>query len=116
MKAPKLLPWIARKSAISDELALDLWRRATTEAEAAVGGRDSDQYYHLAMQRLIALCADESDRTSGKDSFATQYAWLLRQQNRLVQRNLLAVGDSYRLWLNTWNRAFLGHEEHARTD
>ena len=33
MNAPKILPWIARKAGISDELALKLWRRAVSEAE-----------------------------------------------------------------------------------
>ena len=37
MKAPKILPWIARKAGISDELALKLWRRAISEAEYLAG-------------------------------------------------------------------------------
>ncbi|MEO8409374.1 MAG: hypothetical protein ABI478_02300 [Propionivibrio sp.] len=114
MKAPKLLPWIASKAAISDELALDLWRRAAAEAEELAGNRSSDEYYRLAVERLIDLCADESERTSGNDSFATQYAWLRRHQTRLVQLNLLAARNSCRLWLDSWNQAFLGHGEQVR--
>ena len=37
VKAPKILPWIARKAGISDELALKLWRRAISEAEYITG-------------------------------------------------------------------------------
>ena len=37
MSAPKILPWIARKAGISDELALKLWRRAVSEAEHLTG-------------------------------------------------------------------------------
>jgi hypothetical protein len=37
MNAPKILPWIARKAGISDELALKLWRRAVSEAEYLTG-------------------------------------------------------------------------------
>lgn len=33
MNAPMILPWIARKAGITDELALKLWRRAASEAE-----------------------------------------------------------------------------------
>ena len=33
MSAPKILPWIAKKASISEELALKLWRRAVSEAE-----------------------------------------------------------------------------------
>ena len=37
MKAPKILPWVARKAGITDELALKLWRRAVGEAEFLTG-------------------------------------------------------------------------------
>jgi hypothetical protein len=48
MKAPKILPWIARKAGISDELALKLWRRAISEAEYLTGKTEGSEYWGLA--------------------------------------------------------------------
>lgn len=58
-RPPKLLPWLARKARISDEEALDLWRRALAETatdETHVPARD----YSAAMDRLFELVAAES--------------------------------------------------------
>ena len=38
LKAPKILPWIARKAGISDELALKLWRRAISDLPHVILG------------------------------------------------------------------------------
>ena len=114
MQAPKILPWIAKKSAISDELALSLWRRAAAEAEEMAGNSDSDDYYRLAIERLLDLCADEGDRVSNSVSFASHFGWMRRHQNRLVQLNMLAARNSYRLWLNSWNKALLVQEERTQ--
>ena len=47
MKAPKILPWIARKAGISDELALKLWRRAVSEAEYLTGKQEGNEFNEL---------------------------------------------------------------------
>jgi len=60
MKAPKLLPWMARKAGLNDEAALNLWRRATGESEKLCGSRESADYYSAALQRFIALIEGES--------------------------------------------------------
>lgn len=101
MKAPKILPWIARKSAISDELALNLWRRAAGEAEELSGNCDSDDYFRLAVERFISLCEDE-----GKSARNSELHWLKRQQDRVVQINLLAARKTWQLWLAHWNSFF----------
>jgi len=44
MNAPKILPWIARKAGISDELALKLWRRAGSAAEYLTGKTEGSPY------------------------------------------------------------------------
>jgi cysteine synthase len=49
MQAPKILPWIARKAGISDELALKLWRRAASEAEYLTGQSTGSEYWGLAV-------------------------------------------------------------------
>ena len=51
MNAPKILPWIARKAGISDELALKLWRRALSEAEYLAGKAEGSEYWTLAVER-----------------------------------------------------------------
>jgi len=55
MKAPKILPWIAHKAGITDQLALNLWRRAAGEAEEMSGCCNSSDYYFLAIKRFIEL-------------------------------------------------------------
>ena len=56
MKAPKILPWIASKPGISEELALNLWRRAAGEAQVIPGCCNSSDYYRLAVERFIDAC------------------------------------------------------------
>jgi hypothetical protein len=60
MNAPKILPWIARKAGIEDELALSLWRRAASESANLYGCADSADYYAEAMSRFIDLVEEES--------------------------------------------------------
>ena len=59
MNAPKILPWIAKKAGISEELALKLWRRAVSEAEYLTGKTEGSEYYGLAVERFLALVEDE---------------------------------------------------------
>ncbi len=61
MNAPKILPWIARKAGISDELALKLWRRALSEAEYLSGNPEGSAYWGLAIERFLAIVEDETD-------------------------------------------------------
>ena len=59
MNAPKILPWIARKAGISDELALKLWRRAVSEAEYLTGKTEGSAYWGLAVDRFLSIVEDE---------------------------------------------------------
>ena len=59
LKAPKILPWIARKAGISDELALKLWRRAISEAEYITGKAEGSEYWGLAVKRFLDIVEDE---------------------------------------------------------
>jgi hypothetical protein len=52
MNAPKILPWIARKAGISDELALKLWRRALSEAEYLTGKAEGSEYWGTGRRTL----------------------------------------------------------------
>lgn len=57
MKAPKILPWMARKAGLDDEQALRLWCRAAAEAEKLHGCRDSANYHAEALNRFIDALA-----------------------------------------------------------
>ena len=87
MKAPKLLPWIARKAGIGDELALKLWRRAAGESEELVGCCDSADYYRLAMERFIDLV--EAETRGDKPKFRVLVEAIIAEE-RAKQHHLVA--------------------------
>ena len=55
MKTPKILPWLARRTGVSDERAEDLWRAACQQATALTGERDGPCYWGAAVQTLLDL-------------------------------------------------------------
>ena len=115
MKAPKILPWIARRTAISDELALSLWRRAASEAEALSGDSNSGNYFHTALDRFIELCQDEGENLGGSTSFGKQLHWIQRYQNRVVHINLMAARKTWQLCIANWNSLLNRQSEATRT-
>ena len=66
MKAPKILPWIARKAGITDELALKLWRRAISEAEYLTGQAEGSEYWNLAIERARLAILPDAKRSGGE--------------------------------------------------
>ena len=103
MKAPKILPWIARKAGISDELALKLWRRAASEAEYLTGKAQGSEYYGLAVERFLSIVEDEVGQTPTYNlQPAPRLAWLWAHQNRMSMLTLMAAQNAYRFWQNTW--------------
>ncbi|MBA4092859.1 MAG: hypothetical protein C0489_02110 [Candidatus Accumulibacter sp.] len=113
MKAPKILPWIARKAGISDELALKLWRRAAGEAEELVGCCTSSDYYRLAMERFVDLADAESETCEAPQTLChPRVSWLWRHQSRMSQLSLIAAQNTYRLWQSNWDN-FLATQKRA---
>jgi len=105
MKAPKILPWVANKTGIREELALKLWRRAAGEAEAMTGCNDSSDYYRLAVERFIDLAEAEGNCSLVRDTpSVTCVFWLWRHQNRISSMNLVAVQNVVRLWQTGVNK------------
>ena len=103
MKAPKILPWIARKAGISDELALKLWRRAASEAEYLTGKSVGSEYCGLAVERFLGIVEDEVGQTPQYGlTPAPKISWMWRHQSRMSLRALMAAEDAYRFWQNTW--------------
>ncbi len=55
MQAPKILPWIARKAGISEQVALEAWRHALHEAAALAGKRSGATFHRAALDRFVSL-------------------------------------------------------------
>lgn len=107
MKAPKILPWIARKAGITDELALKLWRRAISEAEYLTGQAEGSEYWSLAIERFLAIVEDEAGKAPGYGlAPAPQTSWMWRHQTRMSKLSLLAAQNAYRFWQNTWDTLY----------
>lgn len=103
MKAPKILPWIARKAGISDELALKLWRRAISEAEYLAGQAEGSEYWGLAVERFLSIVEDEVGSPPVYSlTPAPRLAWICHHQSRMSLLSLTATENAYRFWQNTW--------------
>lgn len=101
MKAPKILPWIARRTGIDEAVALKLWRRAAGEAALIVGDHDSSDFFRLSVERFISLAEEESGRAPLGRANVT---WLWRHQARMASLSLIAAENAYRLWRSNWER------------
>ena len=114
MKVPKILPWIAHRAGISEDLALELWRRAGRETEVSTGDCDSSDYYGRAIARLVDLAESAGKRSvvHGTVAGETRLSWLWRYESRISKSHLLAVQNICRLWQATLND-FLGIHRHA---
>jgi len=104
MNAPKILPWIARKAGISDELALKLWRRALSETEYLTGQSNGTEYWGLAIERFLSIVESEVGHPLQYQlTPAPQLTWVWRHQTRMSLLSLTAAQSTYRFWQNTWN-------------
>ena len=103
VKAPKILPWIARKAGISDELALKLWRRAISEAEYITGKAEGSEYWGLCIERFLSIVEDEvGDTPEYNLAPAPRLSWMWAHQTRMSLLSLMAAQNAYRFWQNTW--------------
>jgi len=114
MKAPKILPWVANKTGISEELALKLWRRAAGEAEVIAGCCNSSDYYRLAVERFIDFAEAEGNRSVVRETVGSRtcISWLWRYQNRISKLNLITAHNLVRLWQANLSDLF-GGQKHA---
>lgn len=107
MKAPKILPWIAKKAGISEELALKLWRRAIGEAEFLTGSAEGSEYWGLAVERFLSLVEDEVDAVPQYNlTPAPRLSWMWHHQTRMSLLSLMAAQNAYRYWQNTWGNLY----------
>ncbi len=100
MQAPMILPWVAHKAGISEELALKLWRRAVSEAELRLGINRGPEYHRLVTERFLSLADDES--SSQNCHLAPRITWVWQQQHRLSRLSMLATHQTWRDWNDTW--------------
>lgn len=107
MNAPKILPWIAKRAGISEELALKLWRRAVGEAGTLCGKTEGSEYYGLTVEIFLALAEDEAAAIP-RDGLmpAPQVSWMWRHQSRMSLLGLMAAQNTYRYWQDTWQRFY----------
>jgi len=109
VKAPKILPWIARRAGIGDELALKLWRRAAGESEELCGCCDGSDYYAVAVARFIDLVENESDLICAEPQAGTGSSWMWRHQRRMSLLYGIATRNIYRLWQSNWCNVPVAH-------
>lgn len=103
MNAPKILPWIARKAGISDELALKLWRRALSEAEYLIGKPEGSEYWGLTVERFLSIVEDEVGTTPTYGlTPAPRLSWMWHQQTKMSLLSLKAAENTYNFWQKTW--------------
>jgi hypothetical protein len=113
MKSPKILPWIARKAGISDELALKLWRRAVSEAEYLTGKAEGSKFWSLSVERFLAIVEEEVGTTPEYSlTPAPRLSWMWHHQTRMSLMSLLAAENAYRFWQHTWENLY-SHQEAA---
>lgn len=108
MKAPKILPWIAKRAGISEELALKLWRCALGEAEFLTGKAEGSEYWGLAVERFLCLVEDEAGASPQyKLEPAPRMSWMWHHQTRMSLLSLMAAQNAYRFWQNTWENMYM---------
>lgn len=99
-KTPKILPWLAKKTGISEVRAAALWRDAEHWAarRATVG---SSAYFKLAVDRLLELAAAESLRED-----AASFGWRpwARAQARLWATSMQVAQGASTLMARGWNQ------------
>lgn len=108
MKSPKILPWIAKKAGISEELALKIWRRALSEAEYLTGKAEGSEYWGLTVERFLSLIEDEVGTSLAYTlKPAPRLSWMFHHQTRMSLLSLMAAQNAYRFWQNTWGNSYL---------
>jgi hypothetical protein len=107
MKAPKILPWIARKAGISDELALKLWRRALSESEYLCGKAEGSEYWGLCVERFLSIVENEvGSPPTYSLTPAPRLSWMWQHQTRMSLLSLMAAQNTYRVWQETWGNTY----------
>jgi len=112
---PKILPWIAKKNSISEELTAKLWRRASGEIAGLLGNTETPELHKRTLERFLDLVEAESANlvvpAANLAQFAmasspADFAWMLRHQSRMTFLSLLAVENASQVMQNSWANVF----------
>lgn len=108
MRTPKILPWIAKRAGISEQLATKLWRRATGEAALLNGNSKSSDYHRCSVDRFLALVAEEAGAAAHGTGLtpAPRLTWMWHHQTRISLLSLMAAENTYRVWQNTVSKYY----------
>ncbi|AWI77288.1 MAG: hypothetical protein C0607_04330 [Azoarcus sp.] len=99
MKAPKLLPWYARKAGVPIERANSLWRKAVREATTETGWVGNAEYWGAAIDIFLNLLDAE------KETLCTPCVTpILRSQQRMWNMPLTAMEDMFKAMSANWQR------------
>lgn len=63
MKTAKMLPWLARRAAVSDHRAKALWLSACGQAASETGEHDNAYYWGAAKENFLDLLEGQRQRT-----------------------------------------------------
>ncbi|MEY4591616.1 MAG: hypothetical protein RIR18_511 [Pseudomonadota bacterium] len=110
---PKILPWVAKKSGISDELATKLWRRASGETVGLLGRAETSELHKRSVERFLDLVQEEAVIAPGAVVTPADFAWVLRYQSRMTFLSLLAVENTSRAFRNSWSNLMHPHGTQA---
>lgn len=101
MKAPKLLPWYARKAGVPLERAESLWRKAVRTATAETGWVGTSEYWGAAMDEFRRLL--DAERATLCVPLGSP---ILRSQIRAWRLPLLALEDMIHAVAANWRSNF----------
>lgn len=91
MRAPKMLPWIARRSGITEARAAALWDEALRIADERGGPSGSPEYWATAMERWLALVDAGRERPAGGGGTPNRGRWpyslILKRKNGVEPRS-----------------------------
>ena len=110
MRAPKILPWVAKKSGISEELALKLWRRAAGEAEVLAGNCTTSDYFQLAVERYLSLAEEESGHSADHSGTPDFMGWAWQHHRRMSHMSMIAAENACRQWQSAWQDYYRGRK------
>lgn len=102
MRIPKILPWFAKKNGISEELAVKLWRRATSEIESLLGEAASSEFNKRSVERFIDLLEAEATALPAGLVPAPKLSWVWRHQNRMTLLSFVAAENACQAWQSAW--------------
>jgi hypothetical protein len=101
---PKILPWIAKKSGISDELVAKLWRRASGETVELLGETETSELHKRTVERFLQLVQEEAIAEPGSIVTPADFAWMIRHQSRITFLSLLAFESASQAYRNNWSK------------